>query len=104
MDKVRDEQYDIYEILKEWSKAIEALLEDTPITDTLLKMPEVIENTLENVRLRIENKGKLMGVSTGIEALDHLIGGWLPGQSGVVGGRPGSGKTAFMLHLLKCFI
>lgn len=40
--------------------------------------------------------GKLAGLSSGIAAVDKLIGGFAPGDLYVVGGRPGSGKSSLM--------
>lgn len=37
--------------------------------------------------------------STGMESLDALIGGLVPGQSYVVAGKTGAGKTSFATHI-----
>lgn len=36
--------------------------------------------------------------TTGLASLDALIGGWMPGQSYVIAGKTGSGKTSFATH------
>lgn len=38
------------------------------------------------------------GIPSGLRLLDEKTGGWQPGDLILVAGRPGSGKTAFMLH------
>lgn len=38
--------------------------------------------------------GQLAGISSGIVALDKLVGGFAPGDLYIVGGRPGMGKTS----------
>jgi replicative DNA helicase len=37
---------------------------------------------------------------TGIQVIDELAGGLLPGELIVIGGRPASGKTNLALHLM----
>lgn len=55
---------------------------------------------LDAVRLGREAaaRGKaLAGVTTGLRAVDRMLGGWPIGAMSVVGGRPGMGKSAFAL-------
>ncbi len=48
----------------------------------------------------LENKEYLKKViRTGFENLDGIIGGFLPGELIVIGGRPGMGKTQFLVNL-----
>ena len=47
-----------------------------------------------------ENKGKL-GVPYGIPAMDKLTGGLKPGQTMVVAGETGQGKSTYALHMVK---
>lgn len=41
-------------------------------------------------------------VSTGVGALNDLIGGWMPGQSYIVAGKTSGGKTSFATHTALC--
>jgi len=36
--------------------------------------------------------------TTGLQTLDAMIGGWVPGESCVIAGRTGAGKSAFATH------
>ncbi|WP_318839863.1 DnaB-like helicase C-terminal domain-containing protein [Paulownia witches'-broom phytoplasma] len=45
------------------------------------------------------NKNNLVGVKTGFNNIDDLIGGFKPGQLNILAARTGMGKTAFMLNL-----
>lgn len=58
-----------------------------------------LDSVLAEVEWRQENKGKLMGQSTGHDALDYAMDGLQDGRVYVLAGRPGSGKTAFALSL-----
>jgi replicative DNA helicase len=46
--------------------------------------------------IRRQSAGEtLLGYATGFATIDHVLGGFVPGDLIVVAGRPGSGKTAF---------
>lgn len=44
----------------------------------------------------------LVGVDTGLEKLNKLLGGFHDSDLVVIGARPAMGKTSFLLHLAKC--
>lgn len=46
-------------------------------------------------------RGPDRGLSTGLGALDDIIGGLKPGQLVVVGGRPGAGKSVLAVDMLR---
>lgn len=45
--------------------------------------------------------GQVSGYSTGIKALDHLCGGLVDGELTIVGARPGQGKSALVVSLMR---
>lgn len=45
--------------------------------------------------------GERLGILTGLKDYDALIGGFLPSQLHVLGGRPGMGKSALVLQIAK---
>ena len=53
----------------------------------------------ETVR-RYENRGKTLGIPTGIKALDNTTSGFQPGQLIVLAGKTSQGKTALALNIL----
>ena len=55
---------------------------------------EAATAALEAAQRAYRAEGKLAGISSGLAALDRLIGGFAPGDLYIIGGRPGSGKTA----------
>ena len=46
-------------------------------------------------------RGEIAPVSTGIPAMDELLGGLYPGEMTVIGARPGTGKTALSLQIAE---
>ncbi len=66
------------------------------MNDLLLALLNEVE-----ARMSQRDSGQPMyGISTGWAALDEITYGWLPGQFWLVGGRPGSGKTVFLVNAL----
>jgi replicative DNA helicase len=59
-------------------------------------LDEVTDEALERAQRAYQAKGSLAGISTGIEALDKRIGGWMPHLT-IIGGRPSSGKSALAI-------
>jgi replicative DNA helicase len=48
-----------------------------------------------------QNGGKLPGITTGLFALDDILGGWHDSDLTIIGARPAMGKTALMLGLAE---
>jgi replicative DNA helicase len=55
---------------------------------------------------RMNHKGELQGIPTGIGKLNRLTGGWKPGDLIIVAAESGKGKTAFAQNFIAkgCFV
>ena len=62
-----------------------------------------IKDTIYNSVKRIQEAtpDHLIGLSTGFESLDGILGGLVEGTLVTIGGRTGMGKTAFAFNLLR---
>ena len=62
-----------------------------------------IKETIYNSVKRIQEapQDHLIGISTGFERLDEVLGGLVEGTLVTIGGRTGMGKTAFAFNLLR---
>ena len=61
--------------------------------------PAIARRAMEILKAGAE--GKSRGLSTGFPSLDHALGGgMLPGQLIVLGGRPSTGKSAFLENVI----
>lgn len=58
-----------------------------------------IKAAWEAVDYAYQNKGKILGVSTGFKRLDSRFGGFHKGDLTLIGARPSMGKTALMANL-----
>lgn len=61
---------------------------------------KVMGPTIEAICERMKRKDPIIGIPTGITALDHMIGGLQGGKLYVIAGRPGHGKSALAGNLV----
>jgi len=64
-------------------------------------MKEVLENCINNLEDRFNNKGKLVGLSTGFSDIDRRLNGLNKSNLIIVAARPGCGKTTFMMNIAE---
>ena len=65
-------------------------------------MKEIKETIYNSVkRIQETTQDHLIGLSTGFERLDEVLGGLVEGTLVTIGGRTGMGKTAFAFNLLR---
>lgn len=62
-------------------------------------MREMLRGYLSDLQVRSENSG-VIGVSSGFQVLDYLMGGFEKGKVYVIGGRPCMGKEELMLSMI----
>ena len=60
-------------------------------------MGDVMLNTYDFIERK--NKGEIKSITTGIDNLDRLIGGFFGGELTIIAARPSVGKTAFGLNV-----
>jgi len=60
-------------------------------------LAEVIPRTMDSIDQAFKQKDEALGIPTGFQALDQLLGCWQRSDFVVIGARPGMGKTSFAL-------
>ncbi|MGE0200648.1 MAG: replicative DNA helicase [Candidatus Melainabacteria bacterium] len=68
--------------------------------DELTHIKDVLPASYEQIEDRFNNKGSLMGVSTGFYDLDNYTSGLQKSDLIILAARPSMGKTAFCLNIL----
>ena len=63
-------------------------------------MQEMLKDCLCEVQTKAANDG-ILGIPSGFQPLDDLIGGFERGKVYVIGGRPSMGKEEFLLSMIK---
>lgn len=62
---------------------------------------QILQMAFEVTSAAFNAGGKLPGITTGLDELDSILGGWHNSDLSIIGGRPAMGKTAFMLGLAE---
>lgn len=88
----------------DWATAeITAIAAATVHSDDITPISDVVRATLDDLERRQQARqaGECIGITSGLQRLDALTGGWRGGQLIVLAGRPGMGKSAAMLHFAR---
>ena len=88
----------------DWATSEVAVIADRAVrSDDITPLSDVVRSTLDDLELRQQARqsGQCIGITTGLQRLDALTGGWRGGQLVVVAGRPAMGKSAIMLHFAR---
>ena len=71
------------------------------VTDTMVRLSDLLGDTLDRFEQMYENAGTVTGTPTGFSDLDALTYGLQPGALVVLGARPAMGKTALALAIAR---
>lgn len=95
-----EEARDLQEVVNEAEATVFAVSEQR-LNKDLKPISEVLRDYYAQVEYRLEHQGELFGVPTGFVDLDRVLGGLQKSDLLIIAGRPGSGKTGFMLTAAK---
>lgn len=62
---------------------------------------QALQMALDKAEEAHRNGGKLPGITTGLKALDGILGGWHDSDLALIGARPAVGKTALLVNLAE---
>lgn len=88
----------------DWATSeITAIADRVSRPEDIAPLSDVVRATLDDLERRQQARqaGECIGSPTGLRRLDALTGGWRGGQLVVLAGRPGTGKSATMLHFAR---
>ncbi len=74
---------------------------DPRMDNRFLSMEEMVELWRTRMQDMINHPGEFMGVPTGFSDIDNTMFGLHPEALVIVAARPGSGKTAFLLNIMR---
>jgi len=96
----RDRQHEVETVLDEAESSI-FKLNESHVTKSARSAGEVVKKAIEIIQLTTKLKGQYNGVPSGFHELDRLTTGFKGGEMIVIAARPGVGKTAFALSMVK---
>lgn len=100
-----DDTTDVFDLL---DKAERMIFETSEIhiKNSVLHLDRILDRTLKEIDELRENKQQdgVNGVPAGFMEIDELTNGWQPSDLIVVAARPGMGKTAFALSMIKTLV
>ncbi len=95
-----EEARNIEEVVNDAEAAVFAVGEQR-LNKDLVPINEAISALRDRVEYMLEHKGEQFGVPTGFYDLDKVLGGMQKSDLLIIAGRPGSGKSGFMLSVAK---
>lgn len=85
--------------LLDWAQHQLDAVSDNPIAADMRHIKDVVNETVNELEQRqiASQRGECVGITTGLNHLDRITGGWRGGQLVVLAGRPSMGKTALSI-------
>ncbi|MBD5778208.1 replicative DNA helicase [Pelagicoccus sp. NFK12] len=94
------EHPDIEMLVDEIEKEIYSI-SDAQVADTTLPVKDAVVEAVSLVKRMIENKGELVGLSSGFVGIDNMLSGLKPTEMIVLAARPSMGKTSLALNIAE---
>ncbi len=95
-----DEESSLDTVMDNAAKAVFGVSEDRIHAD-LQPIAEVIKGYNDHIAMLASRTDELYGVPTGFLDLDRLLMGLQPSDFAIIAGRPGQGKTGFLISIAK---
>ncbi len=86
-------------IIESTEKSLFDLAERGSFSQSFLKFNQALDQTIEMATLAMKNEKGIVGVPTGITALDEMLGGLHKSDLVILAGRPSMGKTALATNI-----
>lgn len=95
-----DESTDVFDLLDRAEQNLYKVAEGN-IRKDYDKVTNLMVEAIHQIEEARKNQDGLSGVPTGFHALDRITGGWQRSDLIIMAGRPGMGKTAFVLSMAR---
>lgn len=102
-NKAYDDSEDTFDVIDSANIGLDKINNSIQIGDDCQDFRAILKKTIEELkeRERLNREGKSIGIPTPIKKLTKYTSGWKPKNFIVIGARPGAGKTAIALAILK---
>ncbi len=97
--KLNDLNTDGQKLIETFEKSLFDLAEKGSLSSSLVKFDEAMKMTIEMATSAYKNEEGIVGVPTGLTALDDRLGGLHKSDLVIIAGRPSMGKTALATNI-----
>jgi len=98
--KAFEDTTDAFELLDESERQLFAIKNDT-MKKGHISLGDILHKAIKNIEFLKNNDNQFSGVPSGLSDLDRLTGGWQRSDLIIIAGRPGMGKTAFVVSIAR---
>lgn len=91
---------DAFSLLDETEKQIYEI-KNQGMKRSYVDIQSLVSKALKQIEENTQKTGDVTGVPSGIASVDRITSGWQPSDLIILAGRPGMGKTAFALTMLR---
>src|SRR5690606_1700026 len=91
---------DAFSLLDETEKQIYEI-KNQGMKRSYVDIQSLVSKALKQIEENTKKTGDVTGVPSGIASVDRITSGWQPSDLIILAGRPGMGKTAFALTMLR---
>lgn len=95
-----EESTDPFDLIDNAEKKLLAISSNT-IKRNYTDIKTILRETISDIESKKDTKFGVTGVASGFKSLDAITSGWQKSDLIIVAARPGMGKTAFMLSLVR---
>lgn len=97
IENAYDDKVEVFDLLETVTSSFDSISELFHKGHSSLSWADAIDSIPKRVERLTNNKGKITGIPTGLNATDKHFSGWQPEDLIVIGADSGMGKTAFVL-------
>ncbi|MCH6574359.1 MAG: replicative DNA helicase [Bacteroidetes bacterium] len=94
-----EDQYDAFDLIDDYNSEINEIYQEIKSIATK-GTKEHAEEAKEQLKQAVEGGGP-PGITTGLSELNRVTGGWKPGDQIIIAARPGMGKTALLITIVR---
>ena len=98
-DTLNSKEQSAEKIIESTEKSLFDLAERGSFSQSFLKFNQALDQTIEMATLAMKNDKGIVGVPTGLTALDEMLGGLHKSDLVILAGRPSMGKTALATNI-----
>jgi replicative DNA helicase len=97
----QEETADIHEVMSKAEATLFGVTERSLTRRELVPMSSAISEYYDQIAEQYKHRGEPVGIPTGFEDLDQLLGGMQRSDLIIIAARPGVGKTSLMLSIAR---